>query len=222
MRRREELKQSQVAARENKVTLFRRYRTGELPDIQRVSMAAFLGPLGMALASCMPDGSGAVPSLHGANIIRCLCNAVTPSLCDCSMLNDQALSCEKASMVVSHSRMPCSRCCFPTDVIAASNGAAQLVIIELFRVVRTAQPAALPPVRAALALCFEREPRATAYVGALQRLAIADRGGAVEAAEVAAAAIQSGSLQCGALQVWLQTIPTVNTNVIPISDPSDS
>ena len=108
--------------------------------------------------------------------------------------------------------MPCSRCCSPADVIAASNGAAQLVIVELFRVVRTAQPAALPPVRAALALCFEREPRATAYVGALQRLAIADRGGAVEAAEVATAAIQSGSLQCGALQVWLQT--TVNTNVI--------
>ena len=117
-------------------------------------------------------------------------------------------------MVVSHSRKPCSRCCPPADVIAASNGAAQLVIAELFRVVRTAQPAALPPVRAALALCFEREPRAAVYVGALQRLAIADRGGAVEAAEVAAAAIQSGSLQCGALQVWLQTLPTVNTNVI--------
>ena len=36
-RRREELKRSEVAARENKVTLFRKYRTGELPDIQRVS-----------------------------------------------------------------------------------------------------------------------------------------------------------------------------------------
>ena len=57
MRRREELKQSQVAARENKVTLFRRYRTGELPDIQRVSMAAFLGPLGMALTPCTPGGT---------------------------------------------------------------------------------------------------------------------------------------------------------------------
>ena len=57
IRRREELKQSQVAARENKVTLFRRYRTGELPDIQRVSMAAFLGPLSMALTPGMPGGT---------------------------------------------------------------------------------------------------------------------------------------------------------------------
>ena len=48
-RRREKLKQSQVAGRENKVTLFRKYRTGELPDIQRVTIAAFLGPLGTAL-----------------------------------------------------------------------------------------------------------------------------------------------------------------------------
>jgi len=48
-RRREELKHSQIADRENKVTLFRKYRTGELPDIQRVTIAAFLGPLGTAL-----------------------------------------------------------------------------------------------------------------------------------------------------------------------------
>ena len=56
-RRREDLKHSQVAARENRVTLFRRYRTGELPDIQRVTVAAFLGPLGTLMhapvASCL-------------------------------------------------------------------------------------------------------------------------------------------------------------------------
>lgn len=34
------------AARSRKVTLMRRYRLGELPDIQRVSVAAFLSPLG--------------------------------------------------------------------------------------------------------------------------------------------------------------------------------
>ena len=71
----------------------------------------------------------------------------------------------------------------------------------MFKVVQTSQPSALPPVRKGLALCYECEPRAAAYVGALQRLAIEDRGGAVDAAEVASAAIESGSLQCGALQV---------------------
>lgn len=45
-RRRNELKRSEVAARENKVTLMRKYRTGELPDVQRVTVAAFLAPLG--------------------------------------------------------------------------------------------------------------------------------------------------------------------------------
>jgi len=48
-RRRDELKRSEVAARENKVTLMRKYRTGELPDVQRVTVAAFLAPLGDAL-----------------------------------------------------------------------------------------------------------------------------------------------------------------------------
>jgi len=52
-RRREELQHSEVAGRENKVTLFRKYRTGELPDIQRVTIAAFLGPLGTALSYCL-------------------------------------------------------------------------------------------------------------------------------------------------------------------------
>ena len=50
-RRREELKRSEVAARENKVALFRKYRTGELPDIQRISIGAFLGPLGVCVHS---------------------------------------------------------------------------------------------------------------------------------------------------------------------------
>ncbi len=53
VRWREELKHSQIAARENKVTLFRKYRTGELPDIQRVTIAAFLGPLGKIYRFCV-------------------------------------------------------------------------------------------------------------------------------------------------------------------------
>lgn len=53
----------------------------------------------------------------------------------------------------------------------------------------------------ALALAFERRPRAAPYVGALQRLAIEDRGGSVDAESVAEAARASGSLQAGALQV---------------------
>lgn len=89
------------------------------------------------------------------------------------------------------------------DVIAASSSAAQLIITAMFKVVKTAQPSALPPVRAALALCFERQPRGAAYISALQRFAIEDRGGAVDAAEVAAAAVHSGSLQSGALQVFI-------------------
>ena len=34
------------AARERKVTLMRKYRKGELPDVQLISLASFLGPLG--------------------------------------------------------------------------------------------------------------------------------------------------------------------------------
>ena len=34
-------------ARERKVNLMRKYRTGELPDVQQLSVAAFLAPLGM-------------------------------------------------------------------------------------------------------------------------------------------------------------------------------
>ena len=45
-KRRADLRRLEVAARESRVTLVRKYRTGELPDVQRVSVAAFLGPLG--------------------------------------------------------------------------------------------------------------------------------------------------------------------------------
>ncbi len=99
-----------------------------------------------------------------------------------------------------------SQCCGHADIIAASSSAAQLLITALFKVVKTAQPSALPPVRDALALCFERQPRSAAYVGALQRLAIEDRGGAVDPAEVASAAVQSGSLQSGTLQVLIKAL----------------
>jgi hypothetical protein len=49
-KRRDELQRSEIAAKENKVTLMRKYRTGELPDVQRVTLAAFLAPLGMSAA----------------------------------------------------------------------------------------------------------------------------------------------------------------------------
>ena len=44
-RRRAAAAQSQ-AARDRKVTLMRKYRKGELPDVQLISLASFLGPLG--------------------------------------------------------------------------------------------------------------------------------------------------------------------------------
>ena len=37
---------AQAVARDRKVSLMRKYRTGELPDVQQLSVAAFLGPLG--------------------------------------------------------------------------------------------------------------------------------------------------------------------------------
>lgn len=79
--------------------------------------------------------------------------------------------------------------------------AAQLTVQALFKSVRSAAPGAVPGLRAALAAAFERRPRAAPYVGALQRLAIEDRGGAVAAEAAAGAASASGSLQAGALQV---------------------
>ena len=79
--------------------------------------------------------------------------------------------------------------------------AAQLTVQALFKAVRTAAPGAVPGLRKALALAFERKPRSAAYVGALQRLAIEDRGGTVDAGIVAEAATASGSLQAGALAV---------------------
>lgn len=38
-----------AVARERKVSLMRKYRMGELPDVQQLSVAAFLAPLGMLL-----------------------------------------------------------------------------------------------------------------------------------------------------------------------------
>ena len=45
---------AQAVARERKVSLMRKYRQGELPDVQQLSIAAFLAPLGdgINLAAC--------------------------------------------------------------------------------------------------------------------------------------------------------------------------
>ena len=40
---------AQAVARERKVSLMRKYRTGELPDVQQLSVAAFLAPLGTVM-----------------------------------------------------------------------------------------------------------------------------------------------------------------------------
>lgn len=79
--------------------------------------------------------------------------------------------------------------------------AAQLTVQALFKAARTFAAPAIPGLRKALALAFERTPRSSVYVGALQRMAIEDKGGTVDAASVAEAATASGSLQAGALQV---------------------
>ena len=47
LQRRKAAAGAQAVARERKVSLMRKYRTGELPDVQQLSIAAFLGPLGM-------------------------------------------------------------------------------------------------------------------------------------------------------------------------------
>lgn len=84
--------------------------------------------------------------------------------------------------------------------------AAQLTVQALFKAVKRAVPQAVAGLRNALAVAFERGPRAGPYVGALQRLAIEDRGGAIAAAQAAEAARASGSLQAGALQVCFLTV----------------
>ena len=62
-------------------------------------------------------------------------------------------------------------------------------------------------LRTALAACFERAPSEPAYVAALQRIALADRGaaGSVAIPAVAAAAKASGGLQAGVLQVGMRS-----------------
>lgn len=52
VRRREAAKRAS-AARESKVTLLRAYRKGELPDIDSLSLASFLEPLGAPRARCV-------------------------------------------------------------------------------------------------------------------------------------------------------------------------
>ena len=46
MQRRRATAGAQALDRERKVSLMRKYRTGELPDVQQVTLAAFLAPLG--------------------------------------------------------------------------------------------------------------------------------------------------------------------------------
>jgi hypothetical protein len=84
----------------------------------------------------------------------------------------------------------------------------------LFKAVRATAPQAIPGLRKALAVAFERQPRAGPYVRALQRLAIEDRGCCIYPAEAAAAAHASGSLQAGALQV------TVGIDILILVHPS--
>ncbi|KAK9867398.1 hypothetical protein WJX84_001490 [Apatococcus fuscideae] len=50
IRRRQELRAAQNKARSGKVTLARQYRTGELPDIQSITIQSFLAPLGIIIA----------------------------------------------------------------------------------------------------------------------------------------------------------------------------
>jgi hypothetical protein len=81
MKRRAELRRSEVAARESRIALVRQYRRGELPDVQRVTPAAFLGPLG-ASARCLfrlgrlPTSLHAVRRLPGA--AGCACEHTLP------------------------------------------------------------------------------------------------------------------------------------------------
>lgn len=45
-RRRNSAQANQSAARGSKVTLMRKYRTGELPDIEKITVESFIAPLG--------------------------------------------------------------------------------------------------------------------------------------------------------------------------------
>ncbi|DBA87788.1 TPA: hypothetical protein ACH3X1_004785 [Trebouxia sp. C0004] len=58
----------QAVARERKISLMRKYRTGELPDVQQLSVAAFLAPLG-------------VMASRDANIARTAVEAIWHSVC---------------------------------------------------------------------------------------------------------------------------------------------
>ena len=64
----------------------------------------------------------------------------------------------------------------------------------------------LEGLRSALSQCFEQQPRQSGYVGCLQSLALADRGGCVSVKLAAEAAQASGRLQAGALQIEEQML----------------
>lgn len=66
----------------------------------------------------------------------------------------------------------------------------------------------LEGLRSALSHCFQQQPRQSEYVGCLQSLALADRGGCVSVKRAAEAAQASGRLQAGALQVQPLPPPT--------------
>ena len=67
-------------------------------------------------------------------------------------------------------------------------------------------PTPLEGLRSALSQCFEQQPRQSGYVGCLQSLALADRGGCVSVKLAAEAAQASGRLQAGALQIEEQML----------------
>lgn len=67
-------------------------------------------------------------------------------------------------------------------------------------------PTPLEGLRSALSQCFEQQPRQSGYVGCLQSLALADRGGSVSVKLAAEAAQASGRLQAGALQIEEQML----------------
>ena len=89
--------------------------------------------------------------------------------------------------------------------MTARNGAlAGQLLQELYSAaLDAAGPDMQARLRTALAACFERGPSEPAYVAALQRIALADRGaaGSVAIPAAAAAAKASGGLQAGVLQV---------------------
>ena len=63
----------QAVAKERKVSLMRRYRTGELPDVQQLSVAAFLAPLGKLLILFISPQLSSDISSSSCSLSPCLC-----------------------------------------------------------------------------------------------------------------------------------------------------